>query len=80
MPDVNTRIVVKRPNGKVEVIGRKGQHSPNDVARRFAEKGLGTVMTVRHEMSVPIDSNVRTSKAQAAPRRTTTVAIHQVKR
>jgi hypothetical protein len=45
-----TRIVVRRPDGKVEVIGRHGTHAPGDVARALTKAGAGEALSVRHEM------------------------------
>jgi hypothetical protein len=43
-----TRIVIRRPNGRVEVIGRVGHHDPHRLAREFS--GVGVVTVVRHEL------------------------------
>jgi hypothetical protein len=60
-----TRIVLRRPNGSTEIIGRVGHIDHNAAARTFATRGQ--VVTVRHE----------TMPQQGASR---TVAIHNVKR
>lgn len=80
MPDIHTHIVVQRPDGKIETIGRHGQHSPNDIARMFAEKGLGTVVAVRHIMQVAVDARAPVSKAVPRKSTTKTIAIHHIKR
>lgn len=45
-----TRIVVRRPDGTIDVIGRKGSLDPNKTARTFNDAGHGEVLAVRHEM------------------------------
>lgn len=60
-----SRIIIKRPNGQTEVIGRTGHVDHNTAARQFASHG--EVVTVRHEM-MPQHGAART------------VAIHNLKR
>jgi hypothetical protein len=43
-----TRIVVRRPGGAVEVIGRHGHLDPAALVRNFSG---GTVLAVRHEQA-----------------------------
>lgn len=43
-----SRIVIRRPNGSTEIIGRVGHIDHNAAARIFAS--AGEVLTVRHEM------------------------------
>ena len=43
-----TRIVVQRPDGKTEVVGRAGTLEPYRLAREFTPNN-GTVTAVRHE-------------------------------
>ena len=62
-----TRIIVQRPDGKVEVVGRPGMHDPHAVSRLFSEAGSGKVIAVRHE-SMPAGGGVHQ-----------TLAIHEVK-
>lgn len=45
-----TRIVIRRPDGNVEIIGRHGIHDPNETARAMTKSGAGQVLSVRHEM------------------------------
>jgi hypothetical protein len=44
-----TRIMVKRPNGRTEVIGRPGVIAPGDAAAMVKDGAMGTVVAVRHE-------------------------------
>jgi hypothetical protein len=59
-----TRIVLRRSDGRVEIIGRAGHINPHAAARNFAAHGK--VVTVRHEM-------------MGAGVRTATVAIHNMR-
>jgi phosphoribosylaminoimidazole (AIR) synthetase len=78
MPDLHTRIVIRRPSDKVEIIGRHGQHDPHKMAKTFEQMGLGTVLAVRHEMSQPVLPNQQPSKTKPVQRRHMTLAIHQM--
>jgi hypothetical protein len=78
MPDLHTRIVIRRPSGKVEIIGRHGQHDPHKMAKTFEQMGLGTVLAVRHEMSQPVLPNQKVTKSKPIKMRHTTLAIHQM--
>lgn len=78
MPDLHTRIVIRRPSGKIEVVGRHGQHDPHKMAKMFGSMGLGTVIAVRHEMSEPVLPNEKPSKTKPVQRRHTTLAIHHM--
>ena len=60
-----TRIVLRRPNGRTEIIGRVGHVDHNTAAKIFSTRGQ--VLTVRHEMM----------PQQGVP---ATVAIHNIKR
>jgi hypothetical protein len=60
-----SRIIVQRPNGETEVIGRPGHIDHNTAARLFARHG--EVVTVRHEMMPQQGAAL-------------TVAIHNLKR
>lgn len=48
MPRQQTRIVITRPDGRTEVVGRPGHHDPHAMARAFEAHGV--VVAVRHEM------------------------------
>lgn len=49
-----SRIVIRRPNGAVEIIGRNGHVEPAAVSRMMAATQAGTVLAVRHEQ-MPAD-------------------------
>lgn len=66
-----TRIVIQRPNGKTEIVGRKGLHDLNTAVAAFEMKGAGKVVAVRHE-TAPIDEKTKRRKARAM-----TLAIHK---
>lgn len=53
-----SRIVIRRPDGRTEVITRRGTVDPNEVARAFAAHG--TVIAVRHEQRVGGDKKPST--------------------
>lgn len=52
-----TRIVIRRPSKKVEIIGRVGHHDPHRISRELS--GMGTVIAVRHEM-MPVKGKTQT--------------------
>jgi hypothetical protein len=58
-----SRIVIKRPSGRTEIVGRHGLMDPARVAREFS--AFGQVVAVRHE----------NSEGGAKP---TTLAIHDL--
>lgn len=58
-----SRIVIKRPNGRTEIIGRPGHLEPRRAAREL--ESMGTVLAVRHE------------KAEGG-HKPTTIAIHDM--
>lgn len=62
--DAYSRIVIRRPGGAVEVIGRKGHLDPHAMARDMAMHG--EVLAVRHE-TMP-----------AGAKRAQLVAIHKL--
>jgi len=45
-----SRIVIRRPNGKVDVIGRVGFVDPHPTSRALQDAGAGEVLAIRHEM------------------------------
>lgn len=60
-----TRIVIRRPDGRTEILGRVGHVDPHKATRDFATHG--EVLVVRHEM-MPIAGRAQTLR------------IHEVKR
>ena len=56
------RIVIRRPDGRAEIITRRGTVDPNEVARSF--RHVGEVVAVRHEQRV------------GGSKKLTTLAIH----
>lgn len=44
-----TRVVIRRPNGRTEVIGRSGHLDHHKASREFSNRG--EVVAVRHEMA-----------------------------
>ena len=62
-----SRIAIRRPSGKVEMIGRAGIHDPDRIARQLRQAGAGEVISVRHERVAP------TGKRE-------TMAVHRVGR
>jgi hypothetical protein len=66
-----TRIVLKRTNGRTDIIGRQGHLDPHAAARTFAAHGKVTV--VRHEM-MPVGPQGKPTGAKAQ-----TVAIHHLR-
>jgi hypothetical protein len=59
-----SRIVIKRANGRTEIIGRAGHLDPNRMVRELAP--FGDVLAVRHEQA----------EGNGPP---TTVAIHTIR-
>ena len=58
-----SRIVIRRPNGKTEIIGRPGLLDPRRAAREL--EPMGVVLAVRHEKA----------EGNGKP---TTIAIHNM--
>jgi hypothetical protein len=69
-----TKVVIRRPNGRVEMIGRRGIHDPHTIARVLEESGAGVVTAVRHETKA-VES--RTKPGHGKPQ---TLAIHDMRR
>lgn len=44
-----TRITVRRPNGRTEIIGRAGVMSLEDAEKMVSGGGMGVLLSVRHE-------------------------------
>lgn len=63
-----SKIVIKRPNGRTEIIGRGGHIDLQFAARTFAQ--FGEVVTVRHEMTQKKDDGGNSHL----------IAIHNTKR
>lgn len=61
-----TVIVLRRPNGRPEIIKRAGHHDPDQAARTFEALLGGKAIAVRHE---------QVSSGEARPR---PVAIHRM--
>ena len=61
-----SKIVIERPDGRTEVVCRRGAVDPNEAFRTFARSGAGKVTAVRHE---------HLSEGQRTPR---TLAIYKV--
>lgn len=55
-----TRIVIRRPNGAVDVIGRMGHVPVDAVGLMVAQMRAGTVVAVRHEQMPTEGGAVRT--------------------
>lgn len=43
-----TRIAIRLPNGRTEIIGRHGHQDPHIITRSMS--GVGKVLSVRHEV------------------------------
>lgn len=49
MPQTSyTRLVIRRPSGATELIGRPGVMSLADAAAMVSAQGMGTLVSVRH--------------------------------
>jgi hypothetical protein len=63
-----SRIVIRRPSGAVEVLGRIGLVDIHATARQMATSGAGTVLAIRHEQMPAEGGEVRTVAIHAMAR------------
>ena len=68
-----TRVMIRRPNGKVETVTRHGTHDQHKMALLFQPHGA--VVSVRHE-HMPAGGG----KTKPVAGKRTTLAIHEMKR